>query len=193
MKRFNLIITLAVIVLGFAACKKDKDEKDYEVFIGTWGVERIDYYNTDYYGNPIENTIETFIFTPGDPHDGIDLIFNKDRSGEMRDRSRDTLFIDNDTILCPDTTLVTKFTYSYHKDDGILYMNMQAAHPYTFQLNIVSVDDNSFVYLNEYDNNYVEKARLVRIGSKEARGASDNRTLKSAVRPRRKGSLLSDY
>jgi hypothetical protein len=192
MKRFNLIIALAVIALGFLACNKDGD--DYEVFIGTWGVERIDYYNTDFNGNPIQNTIETYTFTPGDPHDGIDLIFNKDRSGEMRDRSRDTLFINNDTILCPDTTIVTRFTYSYHKDDATLYMNMQVAHPYTFQLNIVSINDNKFVYVNEYDNNYVEKAQLVRIGSKDTRGeTSGNRTLKSVTRPRRKGSLLSDY
>ena len=196
MKRYKLFLALVVVALSFASCKdKEKEEEtdDYMAFIGVWGVQQIDYYNIDYWGNPIENTRETFYFTPGDPDNGIDLVFRNDRSGEMRDRSRDTLYInDSTTIICPDTTLVTRFTYSYHTDDSKLYMNMQVAHPYTFQMDIVSLNKNSFTYINEYDNDYVEEALLIRL-SFDAKGARNNNSLKSAIRPRRKGSLLSDY
>lgn len=188
MKRIKLFLALAVIALSMASCG---DTDDYMAFVGTWGVEEIEYYNIDYWGNPIQNTIKKFHFTPGDPQDGIDLIFRADRSGEMRDRSRDTVYITDSTyILCPDTTLVTKFTYSYHKDDATLYMNMQVAHPFTYQMNIPEFTDNSFVYINEYDNDYVEKAWLKRIS--DAEGSKSTRGSKPVYRPRMKGSLLSN-
>ena len=186
------------MALGFASCS-NKDE-DYMVFVGTWGVKQIDYYNTDYWGNPIENTRETYHFTPGDTVNGIDLIFKSNRSGEMRDRSRDTLYIpvyedgqivDTNTIVCPDTILVTKFTYSYHKDDGILYMNMKVSHPFTYMMKVPTITNESFTYINEYDNNYVEEALLARI-SDDARNGKASR-VKPVFRPRRKGSLLSAY
>lgn len=187
MKGIKLVLVLAMITLGLASCSKD-----YTMFIGTWGVEDIEYYNTDYWGNPIENTIKKYHFTPGDPKDGIDLVFRADRSGEMRDRSRDTIYLTDSTyIYCPDTTLVTKFTYSYHKDDATLYMNMEVLHPFTYQMKIPEISSNNFVYVNEYDNNYVEKAWLKRIG--DAKANTPTRGSKPVYRPRMKGSLLSDY
>lgn len=195
MKRYKLFLALVVVALSFASCKdKEKEETDdYMAFVGVWGVQQIDYYNIDYWGNPIENTRETYYFTPGDPNNGIDLVFRNDRSGEMRDRSRDTLYINDSTIIiCPDTTLVTRFTYSYHTDDSKLYMNMEVLHPFTYQLQITSLNSNSFTYTNEYDKDYVEEALLIRI-SDNAKGERNDKTLKSAIRPRRKGSLLSGY
>lgn len=194
MKRYKLFLALVVIALSFASCK-DKDKDDYTQFIGVWGVQQIDYYNIDYYGNPIENTRETYRFTPGDPNDGIDLVFRDDKSGEMRDRSRDTIPTSDSTyIVNPDTTLVTRFTYSYISDDSKLYMNMEVAHPFTYQLKITSLNSNSFTYVNEYDKDYVEEALLIRLSDNaNAKGERNDKTLKSVFRPRRKGSLLSNY
>lgn len=195
MKRIILFFFALAMVLGWTSCGKN----DYMAFVGTWGVERIDYYNIDFYGQPIENTVETYYFTPGDPDNGIDLVFRNDRTGEMRDRSRDTLIfisdiIDNDTIIdtiiCPDTTLITNFTYSYHDDDATLYMNMLVAQPFTYQMRIESLTDNSFVYENEYRLHIVEKAYLVRI-SDDTRHA--DRASKSSLRQRRWGSMFSNY
>lgn len=191
-------------------------------FVGTWGVERIDYYNIDFYGQPIENTISTYYFTPGDPDNGIDLIFRNDRSGEMRDYSRDTVYIpvyntNNeliDTIAhpCPDTIMVTPYTYSYHNDDAILYMNMEALmryyqrkpvddtfqdvlatieRRYTYQMHIELLTDDSFVYENEYDKDFVEKARLIRLSNEPA--AKATRSSKPTSRPVRRGSMLSNF
>ena len=189
MKGLKLLLALSVIAIGFSSCK---DNDDYMVFVGTWGVELIQYYNTDYYGNPIENTISTYNFTPGDPKNGIDLVFRADRTGEMRDRSRDTLYLTDSTyILCPDTTFITNFTYSYHKDDATLYMNMEVLHPYTYQMKIPEISNTEFTYINEYDNNYVEKAWLKRISDSKATEAT--RGSKPVYRPRREGSLLSNF
>lgn len=172
---------------------KKIEKIDYKFFVGTWGVEQIDYYNIDYAGNPIESTIETFNFTPGDSNDGIELVFRANKKGEMRDRSQDTLWLDYNLetqqyetiIVCPDTTLVTQFTYSYDADESVLYMNMDYTH--TFMMKISNLADNSFVYTNEYESNYVEKAYLKRI-------SNDTRVVggkKNSWRPRREGSFLS--
>ena len=192
------ILALAMTALSFTSCRDGSE--DYLVFVGTWGVERIDYYNIDFYGNPIESSMKTYYFTPGDTQDGIDLVFRSDKSGEMRDRSRDTLYIpvyednvvvDTNVIVCPDTVLVTGFNYSYHKDDA-LYMTMDVIHPYTYKMEIPNIDKNSFTYINEYDSKYVEKARLVRI-SDDAKTATRGRNIESIARPYRRGSLLSNY
>ena len=196
MKRIILFVTALVMVLGWTSCGK----KDYMAFVGTWGVERIDYYNTDFYGQPIENTLDTYTFTPGDAHNGIDLVFRDDRTGEMRDRSRDTLYIpvydddnniiDTTILACPDTTLITKFTYSYHDDDATLYLNMQTERPFTYNMQIELLNDKNFIYVSEYDKNYVEKAWLVRI-SDETRSVT--KSSKSSNRQRHFGSMFSNY
>ena len=183
------------MVLGWTSCE---NSNDYKAFVGTWGAKRIDYYNIDYAGQPIESTIETYYFTPGDPDNGIDLIFRNDRTGEMRDRSRDTLYIpvyennipvDTTVIICPDTTLVTTFTYSYHKDDNLLYMNMEVENPFTYRMQIELLTDESFVYINEYKLNEVEKAQLIRL-------SNDTRATRSStpVRvPHKPGSIFGNY
>ena len=202
MKKLSLFAFCVAFTMWFASCKPEPEPvpsqdsiPSYKSFVGTWGVERIDYYNIDYAGNPIEVTLETFYFPVGDPNDGIDLVFRDNKTGEMRDRSQDTLWLDynSDThqyetiIVCPDTTLVTKFSYSYDADESVLYMNMDYTH--TFRMQISNLTDNTFNYTNEYESNYVEKAYLKRI-SNEA-NAKAERGKKNSWRPRREGSFLS--
>lgn len=195
MKKLTMFIAMTMLVVVLASCEKE----DYTSFIGTWGVEKIQYYNIDFWGDPITATMKTYEFTPGDMQGGIDLVFREDKTGEMRDRSRDTLYvpvIENDTIvdtltlICPDTTIVTNFTFSYNPSDRLLFMNMQVEHPYIYQMKVRFPDENTFVYENEYDNDYVEKAWLVRY-STETRSAA--RGSKSSQIPPHPKSLFSNY
>ena len=190
-----MFMAMTMFVILLASCGK----KDYTDFIGTWGVERIDYYNIDFWGDPIWNSMKSYEFTPGDMQGGIDLVFREDKTGEMRDRSRDTLYVpvfENDTIVdtltlvCPDTTLVTKFTFSYNPDDKLLFMNMQTEHPYIYQMKVRFDNDDTFTYENEYDVDYIERARLVRY-STETRGV--NRRSRSSQMPPHPKSLFSNY
>jgi hypothetical protein len=159
MKKITLLTLCAIAAMMFTSCAKLDDKS----FIGTWGVEKIEYYNIDYAGNPISASMKTFEMVPGDEQSGIDLIFRENKTGEMRDRSQDTIIkkISDepevyDTIICPDTTLVTKFTYSVDERASILYMNIE--YPvHTYKMNIVSMEKESFIYENEYGTNYVER------------------------------------
>ena len=162
MKKLTFLTMMVLAALTFTSCSKT----DYKSFIGTWGVEKIEYYNIDYAGNPIAASLETFTFDPEDTNNGIHLIFKADKSGEMRDSAIDSLQTvqDGDTIYiqCPDTVIVTKFTYSYDKNDNSLYMNMDnSVRP--FRLQLESFTSDSFIYENEYGKDYMEKAYLKRI------------------------------
>lgn len=168
MKKVTLLTMMAMVAMLFASCSKT----DFKSFIGTWGVEKIEYYNIDYAGNPIAASLETFTFDPNDADNGIQLTFRADKTGEMRDSAIDSLLVDSVYIQCPDTVLVTKFTYSYDKSDKSLYMNMDnSARP--FRLQIENLTSDSFTYENEYGTDYMEKAYLKRI-SKSTKSASRN-------------------
>lgn len=192
MKKLTLLAALAVIML--ASCNKT----DYKSFVGTWGVERLEYYNIDYYGNPIAASMNYIDFDLNDPDNGIQLVFREDKTGEMRDSAVDTVWTDWNSetqqyesyIYNPDTTLVTTFTYTYDKSESALYMNMRYTYPYeymrTFMMKVSDMDDDSFVYENEYDVNYLEKAYLKRLSDTPSKSAG-RQALK---RPHKPGALL---
>ena len=191
MKRIKLFTLCAIAAMMFTSCAK-LDEKS---FVGTWGVEKIEYYNIDYAGNPIASSMSTFNMTPGDQQSGIDLIFREDMTGEMRDRSQDTLKLDwneetetyETIIICPDTTLVTKFTYSVDKHASVLYMNLENPVK-TYKMNILKMDKDSFIYENEYWKNYMEKAYMKRLSNSTSKSAIRN---SQSSHPRKEGSFLS--
>ncbi len=193
MKKITVFALCAIAAMMFTSCAK-LDEKS---FVGTWGVEKIEYYNVDYAGNPISASMSTFDMVPGDQQSGIDLIFREDMTGEMRDRSQDTIKLDYDEetdtyetiIVCPDTTLVTKFTYSVDGRASILYMNLTYPVVRTYKMNITNMGKDSFIYENEYWKDYVEKAYMKRLSNSTSKSA--NRSNQSS-RPRREGSLFSD-
>ena len=195
MKKLTLFV-MAFVALLFASCNKNKT--DYKSFVGTWGVEKIEYFNIDYYGHPIDASIESFNYNPNDPDNTIQLVFREDKTGEMRDGAIDTLYLDYneetqvyETVLYrPDTVLVYTFTYSYDKSESALYMNMKYTYPYvysrTFMVKVSDVEDNSFVYENEYNVNYVEKAYLKRVSNSPSKSSS-----REAVKhPNHPGSFL---
>ena len=189
MKKLSLFVLCVAFTMMFASCGKD----DYKSFVGTWGVERIDYYNIDYAGNPIESTIETYYFPVGDPNDGIDLVFRDNKTGEMRDRSQDSIWTDwnpqtqqyETLIVNADTTLVTTFTYLVDGEDSTLYLNMDYAR--TFMMHIQEITDSTFIYTNEYDVDYIERAYLVRLSNAKAAPSKQN-----VKRPNKPGAFLGE-
>lgn len=191
-----IFVAVAIAALFFTSCKKD----DYKTFVGTWGVEQIEYYNIDYAGNPIAASYESYIYNPNDIENGIQLIFREDKTGEMRDNAIDTIWLDlneqtqeyESYIVNPDTTLVYPFTYSYDKNSSALYMTIRYSYPYeysrTFLMKVSDLTNNSFVYENEYTINYVEKAHLKRLSNTPSKAGGKSTT----THPRKQGSFLGD-
>ena len=81
MRKLTLIAAVAFAAMLFTSCGKH----DYNEFVGTWGAERVEYYNTDYAGNPIPASMQTYIYDPEDVDNSIRLTFRDNGTGEMRD------------------------------------------------------------------------------------------------------------
>ena len=190
MKKLALLATVAMMAIMFTSC----DKTSYKGFVGTWGVEKIEYYNIDYAGNPIPASMSTYTYDPNDIKNGIQLVFREDKTGEMRDNDVDTIWIENEEtheydhyIYNPDTTIVSQFTYSYDKGDHILYMNMNYGTTLrTFRMNILDFSEDSFIYENEYLMDYVEKAYMKRLSDTPTKSGSRQ----AAKHPHKPGSFL---
>ena len=190
MKRIVLMTVVVFAVMLFISCNR----YDYPDFVGTWGVEKIEYYNLDWQGNPILGSGSTYYFDPYSADNGIQLVFRADKTGEMRDSAIDTLWIKNEEtgeydscVYCPDTTIVKTFTCSFDQSEHTLYMNMD--YIWTYRLIINSFSKKEFIYENVYDEDLMERAFMKRIGKKPTKSAD-----KSIVRhPHKKpGSLFGD-
>ena len=197
MKKLVLIASLAIATLLLSSCGK---QTTYKSFVGTWGVERIEYYNTDYAGNPIAASMKTYTYDPDDIDHGIQLVFRENKSGEMLDNAIDTVWTDwneetqeyDSYIVNPDTVLVTRFTYSYDEDNSILYMSMQLeSYTQTHLIQVKEISGNSFVYENEYLNDYMEKAYLKRVSDSVIKSGK-SQSKKKAAKPHMHGSLLGE-
>ncbi len=173
MKKLTLMTMVAIAALLFTSCGK----AEYSQLVGTWGTEKIEYYNIDYWGNPIPGSGDTYVFDYDDPDNGIQLIFRDDKTGEMRDSAIDTIYVYNEetqaydsAIYCPDTTLVTTFTCSYDKNDQTLYMNM-SDNPRPYRVVVTELTKETFIYENEYGTDIVEKAYMRRISKTPTKSA----------------------
>lgn len=172
MKKLTFILSMAFIAMLFTSCKPD-----YDNLVGTWGVEKIEYYNIDYWGNPIEPYSGRYEYDPNSIDNGIQMIFRGDKTGEIRDSAIDTIWLWNDEtgeydsyIACPDTVLVTTFTCSYDKSEQIIYMTTSDS-PRPYRMNVSELKKNTFVYENEYGTDYIEKAYLTRLSNKPTKSA----------------------
>jgi len=181
MRKLTLIAAVAFAAMLFTSCGKH----DYDEFVGTWGAEKVEYYNIDYAGNPIAASMQTYTYDPEDEDNSIRLTFRADNTGEMRDSAIDTLYTNYDeeheiyldTIPCSDTVMIYNFTCSFDKFNQCMYMNIVGeARPY--RIDIVNMDKNTFVYVNEYGNDYVEKAYMKRITGKVTKSEKSSKPVR---------------
>lgn len=152
-------------------------EQPENLFLGVWGVEKIEYYNTDYAGNPIAGSMIAYTYEPNSIDNGIQMYFREDNSGEMRDSAIDELWLDwneetesyETHIVCPDTVLVKPFTYTYDESENVLYLTLtNDGDVQSYTLKISDLSNELFIYENvyghdDYGNGFVEKAYLRRV------------------------------
>ena len=152
-------------------------EEPENPFLGVWGVEKIEYYTTDYAGNPIAASMITYLYEPYSTDNGIQMYFREDDSGEIRDSAIEELWLDwneetesyETHIICPDTVLVKPFTYIYDESGNAMYITLtNDGDVNEHTLKISDLSNEVFVYEdvyghNDYGQSYVEKAYLRRV------------------------------
>ena len=72
MKKITLLTLFAIVAMQFTSCGKLNEK----AFVGTWGVEKIEYYNIDYAGHPIEPYSSSYTYDPNSSENGIQMIFH---------------------------------------------------------------------------------------------------------------------
>jgi len=191
MKKLTILIVAMALVFSAASCKKN----GADLLIGTWALQILEYYNIDYQGQPIESTIVHYEFPIDVANEGIDIVFMKNNQGEWHDRDLDTFYVlisedpdVYDTIINPDTTVVTPFTYFYDEDAAAVFL--KTSDMVSHMLEVEELNSTTFSYVNEYGEHYVEHAILKRVDDSKSRSRS-NADVKRVSRPCRPGSLLS--
>ena len=188
MKTKNILfVALLVLLTVLASCKKDHiiptgevfnaddlDANDFEI-VGTWGVEKIDYYDIDNAGNPIASTLQSHEYDPNDIDNGIQMVFREDNTGELYDKTS------------VDSTKVNPFAYTYVNDTLFLEIDY-GTDTSTYSCIIVEKTNDSFIYENEYFLNHVEKAYLKRL-SHEPIVLSDVFTVSVSANPSNGGTV----
>lgn len=155
----------------------------YHSFVGTWGVEKVENYQADNAGNPIENTMEVFNFDPNDIDNGIQMVFREDKTGEMRKHIHDTLYVGDQIIVLPVTTVVSQYTYSYDTNQVLLIINMEGGP--TYMMKTIDFTLDSFVYECKLTTNHIEKVYLRRLVLDKSNSNCSNQK-----RPYKDGPLL---
>ena len=186
MKTKNILfVALIVLLAGMGSCKKDHDIPTGKVFnandfdfdiVGTWGVEKIDYYDIDNAGNPIASTLQSHEYDPNDIDNGIQMVFREDNTGELYDKTS------------VDSTKVNPFAYTYVNDTLFLEIDY-GTDTSTYSCIIVEKTNDSFIYENEYFLNHVEKAYLKRL-SHEPIVLSDGFTVSVSANPANGGTVI---
>ena len=189
MKKHLSLIALIAFVIGMTSCGKT----DESLLVGLWGLERLEYYTIDYYGEPIASTLKVNEFTPGDMENGIELEFFDNKRGEWRDHDVDTFIVlvsinpnVYETIVNPDTTVVIPFKYSYDEEFNALTIKTSEAE--TFLMDVESLTETTFIYVNEFKLHSVERAVMKRI-DKQSKVKSSGKTSPRVPRP--EGSFFS--
>lgn len=174
MKKLTFMTMVAFAALLFTSCGKT----EYSQLVGTWGMEKIEYYNTDYAGNPIPATVKTYEYDYDDPDNSIQMTFREDKTGEIRDSAIDTIWTDYNeetgeyetVIPCSDTVLISRFTFVFNKSDQSFYMNMEDT-PRPYRAVITRLTNEILVYENQFDTDYTEKAYMRRINKTSTKSA----------------------
>ena len=96
MKKLTLVAAMALVAILFASCGK----QNYSNLVGTWGVEKIEYYNIDYAGHPIEPYSSSYTYDPNSSDNGIQMVFRDNKTGEIRDSAIDTIWLWNEETPC---------------------------------------------------------------------------------------------
>jgi hypothetical protein len=122
-----------------------------------WGVAFYERWNTDFYGEMIPETYETYTFNPEDTLQGFTMYFFENNSGCQADNktSGRSYFL---------------FDYEYDESNSNFYISFETnegSAPEDYNAHVNTLNDTLFVLTNEYKDHWFEKATMSKIGEIE--------------------------
>ena len=129
-----------------------------------FGVMELEHWNTDYYGQIIEDSYKHYEFDPYDTTMGYLMYFLEDGQGVQRDHHRDT-------------AIYYAFTYEYNPVDQILHIEFVTTgdEPESYDPHVLTASDSLYRFIHEYKPNFWERADMRKVGTYNPEGKADLR------------------
>ena len=144
-----------------------------DIFNMIFGVSEIEHWNTDYFGQMIEDSYKHYQFNPYDTTQGYMMYFFEDGRGVQRDHHEDSV-------------VYYAFTYEYDAANRNLHIDFETVidTPESYDVSVLTASEELFRFFHEYKPNWWERADMRKIGTINPREKS---LLMRAVK-KRKGS-----
>ena len=119
-----------------------------------FGVSSIEHWNTDYYGQMVEDSYELYEFNPYDTLRGYLMYFFENNRGLQRDHHADTV-------------VYYAFTYEYNPIDQILHIEFETIDdaPESYDPQVLTASDSLYRFMHEWKSNWWERADMRKIGT----------------------------
>ena len=110
-------------------------------------------WNTDFYGQIIEDSYKHYTFDPYDTATGYMMYFLEDGQGVQRDHHNDT-------------AVYYAFTYEYNPVDQILHIEFETTgdEPESYSPQVLTASDSLYRFIHEYKTDFWERADMRKIG-----------------------------
>ena len=125
----------------------------YEMVNKIYGVIEVEHWNTDYFGQIIEDSYRQYEFNPYDTTTGYLMYFLENGQGVQRDHHNDT------AVYYP-------FTYEYNPVDQILHIEFETVSgaPESYDPHVLTASDSLYRFMHEYKSNFWERADMRKVG-----------------------------
>lgn len=119
-----------------------------------FGVMELEHWNTDYFGQIIEDSYRHYEYDPYDTTTGYLMYFLEDGQGVQRDHHRDT-------------AVYYAFTYEYNPADQILHIEFETVTdaPESYDPHVLTASDSLYRFMHEYKANWWERADMRKVGT----------------------------
>ena len=119
-----------------------------------FGVMSVEHWNTDYFGQIIEDSYKHYEFDPYDTTAGYLMYFLEDGVGVQRDRHNDT-------------AVYYVFQYDYDVVNQVLHIDFETVDgaPESYSPNVLTASDSLYRFMHEYKPNWWERADMRKIGT----------------------------
>lgn len=117
-----------------------------------YGVVSVEHWNTDYFGNMIEDSYKQASFNPNDTTTGFRMFFAENGVGAQEDKHGDS-------------AVYYLFSYEFNPATRILHIEFEnTAQTESYDATVLTAAEGLFRFQHEYKPNFWERAEMLKIG-----------------------------
>ena len=157
-----------------------QNKLDFDGLINkVFGVMSVEHWNTDYFGQIIEDSYKHHEYDPTDTTTGYLMFFLEDGKGYQRDHHNDT-------------AVYYAFDYEYNPVDQSLKIDFETVTgaPESYTPTVLTASDSLFRFIHEYLDNWWERADMRKVGTINP---DDGEALRRAASQRKAGEPIFKF